>query len=179
LDNCVSAKLSGCGMIGVCYKYTYTETEDGDYGTCEEDTEYDMTPLLEQISECNLGQTDIDIQCGINSDISSRISFNTSLSLNLSITDLTSDSAYNSITDFLNQLSSKATELGAAQNRLESALESNMVQMDNLTSSLSTIRDADISEVSSDFIRQQILQQAAATLMSTANQTPAIALQLI
>jgi flagellin len=51
--------------------------------------------------------------------------------------------------------------------------------MDNLTSSLSTIRDADISEVSSDFIRQQILQQAAATLMSTANQTPAIALQLL
>jgi flagellin len=97
----------------------------------------------------------------------------------LLINDLTSDSAYNSITSFLNQLSQKATELGAAQNRLESALESNLVQMDNLTSSLSTIRDADISEVSSDFIRQQILQQAAATLMSTANQSPAIALQLI
>jgi flagellin len=79
----------------------------------------------------------------------------------------------------LNQLSNKSTEIGAAQNRLESALESTMVNMDNLTSSLSTIRDADIAQVSSDYIRQQILQQAAATLMSTANQSPAIALQLI
>ena len=64
-------------------------------------------------------------------------------------------------------------------NRLESALESISVNIENLTSSLSTIRDADIAEISSTYIQQQILQQAAATLMSTANQSPAIALQLI
>ena len=40
-------------------------------------------------------------------------------------------------------------------------------------------RDADIAEVSSQYIRQQILQQASATLLSTANQSPSIALQLI
>jgi len=33
--------------------------------------------------------------------------------------------------------------------------------------------------VSSQYIQQQILQQASATLMATANQMPAIALQLI
>ena len=79
----------------------------------------------------------------------------------------------------MNNLSTKATQLGAAQNRLESALESTGVNIENLTKSRSTLRDADIGEVSSQFIRQQILQQAAATLMSTANQAPAIALQLI
>ena len=36
-----------------------------------------------------------------------------------------------------------------------------------------------MAEVSSTYIQQQILQQASATLMSTANQTPAIALQLL
>ena len=44
---------------------------------------------------------------------------------------------------------------------------------------LSTIRDADVAKESSAYIRNQILQQAAATLMTTANQTPAIALQLL
>ncbi len=76
-------------------------------------------------------------------------------------------------------VSSKQTEIGSVYNRLESALESISVSVDNITSSLSTMRDADIGEVSSEYIRNQILQQASATLLSTANQAPAAALQLL
>jgi len=121
----------------------------------------------------------ISLQVGINSDSSSQIVMSTGFNFNLNINDITSDSTFRSVTEFIASLNQKATELGAIQNRLESALESTMVSMDNLTSSLSTIRDADMAKVSSEYIRQQILQQAAATLMSTANQTPAIALQLL
>ena len=71
------------------------------------------------------------------------------------------------------------TKIGAAQNRVESAIEAIAVQSENVTSSLSTLRDADVAEESSKFIQSQILQQAAATLLSTANQTPSIALNLI
>ncbi|OLA74139.1 MAG: hypothetical protein BHW62_05825 [Acinetobacter sp. CAG:196_36_41] len=60
-----------------------------------------------------------------------------------------------------------------------STIESIGVSIDNLTSTRSTIRDADIAEESSAYIRNQILQQASATLLATANQTPAIALQLL
>jgi flagellin len=83
------------------------------------------------------------------------------------------------INEFMTLLSEKSTMLGAVENRLQSAIESIEVNLENLTSSLSTIRDADIAEVSSEYIRQQILQQASATLMATANQSPSIALQLI
>ena len=76
-------------------------------------------------------------------------------------------------------VSGKQTEYGASYNRLESALETIAVSIDNLTSSQSTIRDADIAEVSSEYIRNQILQQASATLLATANQSPSFALQLI
>jgi flagellin len=76
-------------------------------------------------------------------------------------------------------LNRKETELGSVSNRLESALESTTTNINNLTSSLSTIKDADIAKVSSQYIKHQILQQAAATLLSTANQQPSIALQLI
>ena len=73
----------------------------------------------------------------------------------------------------------KQVELGTVQNRLTSVLEEISTQYENLVSSRSTLQDADIAEVSSEYIRQQILQQASATLMATANQSPSIALQLI
>jgi len=79
----------------------------------------------------------------------------------------------------INEISNRTTTLGAAQNRIDSAIESIGVQSENITSSLSTLRDADISKESSKYIQSQILQQAAATLLSTANQTPSIALNLI
>ena len=76
-------------------------------------------------------------------------------------------------------ISKRATDLGAAQNRVESAISAIDVQSQNLTSSLSTIRDTDVAEESSKYIQAQILQQASATLLSTANQLPSIALNLI
>ncbi len=79
----------------------------------------------------------------------------------------------------IDELSSRVTKIGAAQNRVQSAADALDVQAQNLTSSLSSLRDTDIAEESSTYIQQQILQQASATLLSTANQLPSIALNLI
>ena len=76
-------------------------------------------------------------------------------------------------------ITERTTLLGATMNRLDSASDALQVQSDNLTSSLSTVRDADVAAESSAYISAQILQQASATLLSTANQTPSIALNLI
>ena len=83
------------------------------------------------------------------------------------------------IDDVINTISGRSTTLGSAQNRIESAIESIGVQSENIMSSLSTLRDADIAEESSNYIKAQILQQASATLLATANQTPSIALNLL
>ena len=79
----------------------------------------------------------------------------------------------------INEISNRVTNIGAAQNRVASAISALDVQSQNLTSSLSTLRDTDIAEESSSFIQAQILQQASATLLSTANQLPSVALNLI
>ena len=79
----------------------------------------------------------------------------------------------------ISEISRRTTNLGAYQNRVSSALSAIEVQSQGLISSLSTIRDADISVESSKYIQAQILQQAAATLLATANQTPSIALNLL
>ena len=83
------------------------------------------------------------------------------------------------IDNAIKEISSRVTSIGSAQNRVDSAISSISVQSENLTSSLSTIRDADVAEESSNYIKAQILQQASATLLATANQTPSIALNLI
>ena len=79
----------------------------------------------------------------------------------------------------ISRISDRITTLGAAQNRIESAIESIGVQSENITSSLSTLRDADVATESSNYIKAQILQQASATLLATANQSPSIALNLL
>ena len=126
---------------------------------------------------------EVNMQVGINGDDNSQISLETSFSLN-GICDLyklgLDDNDYMSkIDELINRAPTKQTEFGAAQNRLESALDEISTQTENLASSRSTLRDADIAKASSEYIRQQILQQASATLMATANQSPALALQLL
>lgn len=79
----------------------------------------------------------------------------------------------------IDDISARVTRIGAAQNRVESAITAIDVQSQNLTSSLSTLRDTDVAEESSNYISAQILQQASATLLATANQTPSIALNLV
>ena len=84
-----------------------------------------------------------------------------------------------SIDSVIDLISSRNTALGAAENKLDSAAEALSIQIQNVTSSLSTIRDTDVAAESSAYIQAQILQQASATLLSTANQMPTVALNLL
>ena len=79
----------------------------------------------------------------------------------------------------IDTISTRVTKIGAAQNKVESAMDALSTQSQNITSSLSTLRDTDVARESSNYIKAQILQQASATLMATANQAPSIALNLI
>lgn len=79
----------------------------------------------------------------------------------------------------IDNISLRCTKIGAYMNRLDSAIDSTDVQKANLTEAVSTIKDADVAEESSNYIKYQILQQSAATLLATANQQPSIALNLL
>ena len=87
--------------------------------------------------------------------------------------------AMSTIDTAISTVKNRITAIGSFQNRLESAAESIEVARSNTSSALSTVRDADVSTESSNYIKAQILQQAAASLLTTANQTPSIALNLI
>lgn len=158
-----------------------------------ENAEYNGIKLLNG----SIGADGINLQVGIGSDGNSRITLEQTLfedadtqgliGVNATTytgyittgTTATITQALDAIDAGLAEVTSRQTEIGAVQNRLDSAAEALTVQFDNLTSSLSTVKDTDIAAESSNFIKAQILQQASATLLTTANQTPSIALNLI
>ena len=167
ISNCQT--MSSETLIGGAYKYASSTNTKIDY---------DMTPWLNGIQEIDPTTT---LQVGINSASSSQITTDMSFIFNFASlkNGIKKESTLNAILKFSKMLSQKQTELGSVSNRLESVLNEISVNYENLVSSRSTLRDADISEVSSEYIRQQILQQASATLLATANQSPALALQLL
>lgn len=84
-----------------------------------------------------------------------------------------------SVDDALVAIQTKRTAIGAIQNRLDSAASSLTTTIENLSSSKSTIMDADIAAESSEYINAQIMQQASVSLLAQANSSPQVALSLI
>ena len=81
--------------------------------------------------------------------------------------------------DAIENISARSALIGAYMNRVESAVDAISVQKENIVSANSSIKDADVAEESSNYIKYQILQQSSATLLATANQQPQIALNLL
>jgi len=74
---------------------------------------------------------------------------------------------------------SKRAELGAVQNRFDSTIRNQANVSENVSAARSRIRDADFATETANMTKQNILQQAASTILSQANQRPQAALQLL
>ncbi|SDL33126.1 flagellin [Maridesulfovibrio ferrireducens] len=69
--------------------------------------------------------------------------------------------------------------LGAMQNRLENTITNLSIQAENVQASESRISDVDVASEMTEFVRNQILTQAAVAMLSQANSLPKMAMQLI
>jgi flagellin len=79
----------------------------------------------------------------------------------------------------LDNVSRMRSYLGAVQNSLESKLEYASVALESASASRSRIKDVDVAKESSVMIRNQILQQSSAVMLSQSNQIPQLALNLL
>jgi len=79
----------------------------------------------------------------------------------------------------ITKLNDRRSNLGAAQNRLEHTIASLGVSVENLTAAESRIRDADVAELSSQMVSNQILQQAGTAVLAQANQASQSVLTLL
>ena len=69
--------------------------------------------------------------------------------------------------------------LGALQNRLENTITNLSIQAENLQASESRISDIDIAEEMTEFVRNQVITQAAVAMLGQANSLPQMALRLL
>lgn len=70
-------------------------------------------------------------------------------------------------------------QLGGIQNRLENTITNITIQAENLQASESRISDVDIAEEMTEFTRNQILTQAAVSMLAQANSLPQMAMKLL
>lgn len=94
----------------------------------------------------------------------------------------TQDSANDAIETIdkaINTVSQERSNLGAYSNRLEHTIANLGTSSENLTSSESRIRDVDMAKEMSTFSKNNILAQAAQSMLAQANQQPQQVLQLL
>lgn len=98
----------------------------------------------------------------------------------LDITNATNASkAITAIDSAMEKVSSERAKLGAVQNRLEYTISNLDNTAENLTSAESTLRDVDMAKEMMEYSKNNILSQAAQSMISQANQQPQNVLQLL
>lgn len=115
-----------------------------------------VSVTLDSVRSDDLNIDDIDI--GSSGDVSAALS--------------AIDSAIDSVSEF-------RARLGAAENRLNSAIRNLSTQIENITSAESRIRDVDVARESADLTRNNIIQQASLAILGQANLQPQSALNLL
>ncbi|MBD7943040.1 flagellin [Psychrobacillus sp. Sa2BUA9] len=90
-----------------------------------------------------------------------------------------SDKAITTINDAIETVSKERSKLGAVQNRLEHTINNLGATSENLSAAESRIRDVDMAKEMMSFTKNNILTQAAQSMLAQANQQPQGVLQLL
>ena len=140
-------------------------------------------PVQQQNSGSTPSSTSVNLQVGIENDTESVITVDTGFEIGLFAVNIESEygarKALAKIDALMTKMTDKQTELGAISARLDSAMQYQQIQRNTKIATNSIIKDADFAAESSNYIKQQILQQTTSSLLSTANQNPNIALMLL
>lgn len=132
-----------------------------------------MNVTIGQAEGQTMNIAQIDLRSGAMGEIIRQDSSET-WALNLADSD-----AIASITNAIQHLAQQRASLGASQSRLEVASSSLGIESENLASSISRIRDADVAEESTQYAKYNILVQSGAAMLAQANQTPRSVLKLL
>jgi flagellin len=88
-------------------------------------------------------------------------------------------SALSSLDAAITTINTQRGTIGALSNRLETTATNLATNVENTSASESRIRNVDVASESAKMSQYQILQQAAAAMLTQANQAPQLALQLL
>jgi flagellin len=119
---------------------------------------------------------------GSNADVFNTATSTFSSVASLSLAGTTGSNAQNAIAVVdaaLAQINSSRADLGAYQNRFQSAINNLQTTAENLSASRSRIQDADFAAETATMTKNQILQQAGTAMLAQANSLPQNVLSLL
>ena len=129
--------------------------------------------------------SDIQVQVGPTSGETLSIAAAKMDASSLSIKDIkvssvsSANTAITAINKAIDKVSSHRANLGASQNRLEHTINNLKTTSENMTAAESRIRDTDMAKEMAAFTKNNILNQAAQSMLSQANQQPQGVLSLL
>ena len=94
-------------------------------------------------------------------------------------TEESSTKAIEEVKGAIQYVSDVRSRLGAYQNRLEHTINNLDVSNENMTASYSNIMDVDMAEEMTTYTSQQVIAQAATSMLAQANERPSQVLQLL
>ncbi|MBY0405748.1 MAG: flagellin FliC [Cyanobacteria bacterium] len=136
-------------------------------------------------------QSTYNLQVGANGTANDQINvagvFANNLSTNLKVdtanltvnTTTNAQVTLNNLDTAIGTITSRRAVLGAFINRLQATSNNLSISIENQQAAEARVRNVDVAAESSKLVSNQILQQAASAILSQANQTPNIALQLL
>ncbi|MFD1414350.1 flagellin N-terminal helical domain-containing protein [Oceanobacillus jeddahense] len=150
-------------------------------GSIADQTQFNTKKLL------NGENTSLTFQVGANSGetIDLQLSTNTVDALGLTAltelngTNATASANLDIVQEAINTVSENRSNLGAVQNRLEHTINNLGASSENLTAAESRIRDVDMAKEMMEFTKNNILSQAAQSMLAQSNQQPQGVLQLL
>jgi len=105
---------------------------------------------------------------------------NTNVQASLDITSTANaDKAISVIDNAVQTVTTEQANLGAVQNRLQSTINNLGTSSQNLTTAQSGITDVNMAAAMSQFTQDNVLQQAAVSMLAQANQQPQLVLKLL
>ncbi len=144
-------------------------------------TEFNGTQML------NTTGTSITFQVGANNTADDQITVTgvdaTASGVGVASFDISSlsgaQAALSGLTTAINTVASLRGQFGAAQNRLESAIRSIQISIENTSAAESRIRDVDIASETAELTKNQVLQSAGISVLAQANVSTQAVLQLL
>ncbi len=183
--------------LGNGFGSTATLTTDGRFVTVKDFGGFEMTVELGETLVADSGQASVEftqkvtdmgtmtVQLGANEgqvlevDIP-EINVHTLGLDNINVcTQQGASEAISKIADAVNKVSSARSTLGAYQNRLESAVEHLGSYKEDITSAVSGIEDSDMADEMTEYTQQNVITQAATSMLAQANERPQSVLQLL
>ena len=136
-----------------------------------------------EIEISDIGPMNLQIGANEGQQMSVRIDSMSSMKMYLDQVDVSTERgatrALEQLDEALAMISNTRSGIGAYTNRLEHAVKSLDATSENMNQAISRIQDADIAKEMTEYTKYNVLQKAATSALSQANELPQTALQLL